>query len=261
MKKLVKKVIILVFGIKRFHKLKRKFKTDELDIIGDYLINKVDSGTMIDVGVHFGESSLMFLEKNWKVYGFEPDQKNREQIIDYVKNHKNFILEDIAISDKSGQMMFYTSDESSGISSLLSFHDSHKADKIVQVKTLNEVISEKGVSNIDFLKIDTEGHDLMVLQGIDFEKHPKLKLVLCEYEDKKTEKVGYKTIDTIKYLQKNGFNVIVSEWQPIVKYGTSHKFKEAKKFPCEISNESWGNLIAYKVDNFDDFFLSRMNRR
>jgi FkbM family methyltransferase len=174
MKKILKLIVKSFLGENRFRRLQRDLthskgkSTDELYIISKYFRNNNEIGTMIDVGVHYGESSELFLTSNWKVFGFEPDDNNRSKIPDYVINHKNITLFDCALSEQEGEMSFYSSPESSGISSLLNFHESHKELKKVKVEVLNNMIAKNDISNVKMIKIDTEGYDLFVIKGIDF---------------------------------------------------------------------------------------------
>ena len=62
-------------------------------------------------------------------------------------------------------MPFFTSGVSSGISGLSSFHPSHKESQRADLATLSDFISKEDIAQVDFLKIDTEGFDLFVLQG------------------------------------------------------------------------------------------------
>ncbi len=49
----------------------------------------------------------------------------------------------------------------------------------VDVLTLDSIIESNGSPAIDFLSIDVEGHQLSVLKGIDFKKHPA-RLIMIE---------------------------------------------------------------------------------
>ena len=265
MKKLVKSTIKFILGDKKYRLIQRDLmhkknkSTDELYVISKYFRNNNEKGTMIDVGVHYGESSELFLDCGWKVYGFEPDDNNRAKISDIVINDKNHKLFDCALSNEEGEMSFYSSPESSGISSLLNFHETHKELKKVKVEVLKNIITKYDISNVKMIKIDTEGYDLFVIKGIDFNRLKDLKVLFCEFEDKKTTKLNYTVLDMIKYLEDQGFKVIVSEWYPIERYGVSHKFKEAKKYPCEVGENAWGNLVAYKSEEFESYFLNKMS--
>lgn len=264
MKKALKKIAIKLLGQKSYNKLVQKVgflkNPDELIVISRYFKKRKYRGVILDVGVQYGQSSELFLNLNWQVYGFEPDERNRNAIPRYILSNPKYTLFDIAISDQKGELMFYTSTESTGISSLLNFHSSHQKDKIVKVDTLQNVINEFGIKGIRVLKIDTEGFDLNVLKGIDLKKQPDLEVILCEFEDGKTTQMGYTVIDMIEYLQSNNYGVIVSQWHPIVQYGVKHSFDKAQKYPCDINNDAWGNLIAYKDEEFASYFIDKINR-
>lgn len=258
MKKIIKKII----G-KRLFKILKKIiynRVDELEIIHEYLV-KTDSnhGLMIDVGVHYGESCIPFLNDGWKVVGFEPDKNNRAVIANEIIDQTNLTLFDFALSNEKGEMNFYTSEESTGISSLLNFHESHSIANTVKVETLKNIIEEYKIDKVKLLKIDVEGYDYFVLKGFDFEKHHNPEFIICEFEDLKTTKLNYKVNEMIEYLQNFGYHVLVCEWEPIIKYGGNHRFNKAKLYPCEINPKAWGNLIAFKDENFTQFALKKMN--
>ena len=265
-KLLNKRVLFRMLRIKNsflFSKNKKRGKVDELFVIYDFFVKNHTSGIMFDVGVHFGESSIPFLRSGWEVYGFEPDKNNFEiverNISENISEKSKFHLFDFALADKPGKLNFYKSEESSGISSLLNFQDSHKSAYTVKVSTLNDVIEEFSIPPVKLIKVDAEGYDLLVLKGLDLIKHNSVEIIMCEYEDKKTVKLGYTVLDMVSYLQSAGFNILICEWEPIVQYGGNHQFRSAKKFPCSIDHNCWGNIIAYKDPEFEKFALQKMN--
>jgi len=195
---------------------------------------------MIDVGAHFGESCEPFLHLGWKVIGFEPDSDNFNKI----KQHRRLSLFGEAISNQDGlKLAFYKSNISSGISSLIKFHESHKKTSKVATKTLDTVIEENGIKDVTFLKIDTEGNDLLVLQGLDFNKI-KPEIIICEYENEKTRLLGYDFRNLADILMKNDYTVFVSEWEPLIQYAGTHKWVSINKYPHNVKEDSWGNFIA-----------------
>lgn len=275
MKKVIKSILSLkpvryVIGSRTFKKmmgptmmfkLKKKAtgQVDELGIIVEYFRQNNIKGAMMDVGVHYGESSIPFLNNGWNVYGFEPDTKNLEILKKNIPDNPKFKLFDFAVAEKPGELNFYTSEESTGISSLLNFHETHQVSQVVKVDTLNNVIETEGIEPITFLKIDAEGFDLFVLQGLDLKKYNTIDIIICEFEDGKTAKLGYSMKDMSEYLQQFGYKILVCEWEPIVKYGTRHQFKEAKIFPCSTNPKGWGNIIAYRDDKFEKFALKHLS--
>ncbi len=213
-------------------------------------------GVMIDVGAHFGESFGPYEKKGWKVLAFEPDPSNRERI--KIKSDKTKLY-DFAVSNQSGlELEFFTSDESSGISGLVAFHDTHTSKFKVKTITLTEIVEEEQVSNVDFLKIDTEGNDLLVLKGFPFDKM-KPQVILCEFEDKKTQHLDYTYNDMGDYLMSKGYKVFISEWYPIERYGVKHKWHSIKPYDSnsKLNDPSgWGNFIGVAPEMSKKFNLA-----
>lgn len=222
-------------------------KFNEDDILMNYFADF--KGTMIEVGTHYGSDTAKYLALGWKVHGFEPDENNRT--ICAAKNifNKNFTLNSFAVSDISEKEVdFFTSNESTGISSMNAFHSTHTLTKKVKTITLKDYIKKEKIQKVDCLRIDTEGFDLMVLKGFPFEKMQP-EVILCKFEDNKTLSLGYSTVDMIRFLEDKDYTVYVSEWCPILKYGTPHAWKQLFKAPGILfSPNSWGNLLAFKKD-------------
>jgi len=200
-------------------------------------------GVMIDVGAHYGTSLMPFYRTGWKVYAFEPDPKNRQAL---TERYPHLYVDPRAISNRPAtNVTLYQSQQSTGISSLSPFHESHYAAIGVDVITLSAFIKEQKIKKVDFLKIDTEGYDYFVLQGYPWKKAPKV--VLCEFEDSKTEPLGYTFEDTAEFLLSKGYELKISEWYPVEAYGSPHQWKRFVDYPCELAPDAWGNIIARRI--------------
>jgi FkbM family methyltransferase len=228
---------------------------DETSVIHDLI--KAEQGVMIDVGAHHGSSLIKFLEDGWSVYAFEPDDKNRQLLYKRVSRHPNkdhvFIDPRCVGREPQSGMAFYTSEESSGISSLAAFHQTHIASQHVDVTTLDNLLAEKKLKKVDFLKIDTEGYDLFVLQGFPWSSMVRPKVIECEFEDAKTISLGYSFHDLATFLSDRSYKVWVSEWHPVIRYGIRHDWKALYRYPCELeSDTAWGNLLAFDSIVYDE---------
>jgi hypothetical protein len=78
---------------------------------------------------------------------------------------------------------------------------------------------------VDFLKIDTEGFDLMVLKGYPWTQSPRPRVILCEFEDAKTVPLGYDFHQLAAFLVGEGYQLIISEWYPVKAYGGLHRWR------------------------------------
>ena len=233
---------------------KEFFIPNEINIIDKvFSQSKMINSTMIDVGACIGDSFLTFYQRGWNIHAFEPNIDNfkflNKKFIDKRINIHNF-----AISNKKQKMKFYIDPSSKGIGSLKGFTDNHKFSHEVDVITLEDYCFRKKIKKIDFLKIDAEGYDKFVLEGLDWNKFLP-KVILCEFENKKTIKLNYTTDDLIKFFFDKNYHIIVSEWFPIINYGNAHKWKcfRYNNFQ-KVDKNSWGNIIAIQDQNFLNIF-------
>lgn len=223
---------------------------DETDCISELFKKDLHGQVMIDVGAHHGWAHLPFLDRDWRIFAFEPDNQNRTKLLERLAKHKNkhlILLDTRCVSNKSQKgVSFFNSKQSTGISGLSAFHDSHVESQKVDTTTLTEFFEDKPLTAVDFLKIDTEGHDMFVLHGFPWERG-KPAVIECEFEDSKTVPLGYTFHDLARFLVDEGYTVYVSEWHPIIRYGIRHDWRQLMRYPCELVDpKGWGNLLAFR---------------
>src|SRR3546814_10201422 len=157
-------------GVRLFKKLTGRDQFDECRLVQQVFKGHGRDGVMVDVGAHFGIELAMFAGLGWQVYAFEPDPKNRRQLVTSFGNHPRVAIDARAVSDVAGQeLAFYTSDVSTGISGLSAFHASHIETQKVVTTTIADYVADQAIARIDFLKIDVEGFDFFVIKGIDWD--------------------------------------------------------------------------------------------
>lgn len=241
MKKYLKKIL----PPKAFFFLREKLQShfDEIKLVYNFIKEK--NGVMFDVGSLDGSSFMPFLLKGWDVFAFEPDQNNYKNISEYLKkwNLKANLLEK-AVSNVEETRIFYTSTSSRGIPSLLKFNENQVVSHEVSTITLKNFVKSNNINKIDFLKIDIEGYDLMALKGFNFSDF-KPRIIMCEFEDKKTELLGYTTKDVANFLKDQGYHLLYSIWFPIQEYGKQHDWKKMSVDINEIDPNDWGNIIGF----------------
>ena len=244
--------------VQRFSKI-LIFNMDENRLCWE-LLSSGSSGVMVDVGAHHGSTFQIFLGSGYRVIAFEPDPENRQVLLKNfpMERHPNLIVDPRAVADSGEKKRnFYTSSASSGISSLHSFHPTHEESYSVDTITLKDFFKDESISDVDYLKIDTEGFDLEVLKSVDFEAISP-RVILCEFEDNKTKSLNYVWQDMANFLVSKNYHILVSEWYPIVAYGKEHKFRSLKRYPCELEDVAgWGNFIGLRNASDLEFIQSR----
>ena len=220
---------------------------DEAELIASLAPTSPESpsSVLVDVGAHFGTVTTLFLDKGWSAVAYEPDPSNRKQFQQRIGSHPRVQLSSAAVSDKRAESAsFFTSSVSTGVSTLAAFHESHEPTANVKVVTLAEDLRARHVQQVDFLKIDVEGFDYFVLRGFDWTYAPRF--VLYEFEDRKTVPLGYSLRDSSDFAADRGYHLVYSVWEPIVEYGTLHRWRGLFSAPPADVATCWGNVLCFR---------------
>lgn len=130
-----------------------------------------------DVGANEGQTAceLRRIFPGAKIYCFEPYEAAFRTLQQKLGGDPNICLELIAFGDRKGEATLYENAESVTNSLLpnapeadLSQPASYaipKGQSTVSVTTLDDFCDERTIAHLDFLKIDSQGYDLRILQG------------------------------------------------------------------------------------------------
>ena len=137
---------------------------------------------VLDVGANIGLLTRHFCEAvgpSGKVFAFEPGPENFSCLEFNTKGLGNKSVHQIAISDANGTAHLFLNARSSTGNSLLNATNAAGSVE-VECRTLDTFLTESGVTRVDFIKIDVEGAELKVLQGMreTLRRLPGVKLVI-----------------------------------------------------------------------------------
>lgn len=154
----------------------------------------------LDIGVDEGWWSLFVADINpgATIHAFEPNPKSYKALIPFLKYTPQVNLHNVAISDKEGSLRFVCENGQSN-----SRDDSAENSIEVRCVSPDQYVKNKA---IDLIKIDTEGHDLVILKSL----HPYLtniKAIIFEcsvyWYGKTKEECIQKTIDELRFLRQH----------------------------------------------------------
>lgn len=148
---------------------------------------KTSSPVIFDVGANKGEWSLQIQRTfpDARVYLFEPQPACQQIIKD--KNIPNSILIPKAVSSISHSVGLYTSGNMAEEASLHERLDSYFQHKVythieVDSVTIDDIMEEYDLEQVDFMKMDIEGHELIALHGAARSlKENKIKALSFEF--------------------------------------------------------------------------------
>jgi len=129
----------------------------------------------MDVGANLGEMSLHMASKAGRrglVYAFEPVPHVFQRVITHIARNgfgKNILAFAVALSDSNAPVQLAFTDQSADNQALGSIVNTHRAGLTrhieVQGQTLDSFVVERGISRIDFMKVDIQGAEWLMLQG------------------------------------------------------------------------------------------------
>lgn len=142
-----------------------------------------------------------------KVYGFDPTPKS----INYVKNNEtpeSFYFHPYGIGERTEMVTFHLPKNKDHVSGSVYDHklvDEHNSVEVL-LKEFKEIVSEMGHDHIDVLKMDIEGSEYVVMEGILKSGIP-IKQILVETHERFFEDGKEKGKKFFKQLHDHGYRI------------------------------------------------------
>lgn len=144
------------------------YEKAELNLLNSHLS---EDSVFVDIGANFGLYSLVASQKitnSGEIICFEPFPKNYAALKKNISlNSKSYIIsENIALGDKKDELKLYYQPNEKNLGMVsANFMENSKTIK-VDVMSFDEYVKENGVDKIDFIKIDVEGFENQVINGM-----------------------------------------------------------------------------------------------
>jgi FkbM family methyltransferase len=181
-------------------------------------------GRMLDVGANAGLMGFTaWYHRQAQVLFVEPHPRLAEQLQANIDlNHASATVINAAANDEDGEQVFWEHPENDAGHHLLEKDQEADAAQTFTIPTrrLDGILRERGIERIDFLKSDTEGHDLQVLLGLGNFLTPE-KLVFLYVEGKTTE--IYELLTGRGYRCFQSRKIYIDEWRRIQRSGDYSK--------------------------------------
>ncbi len=163
----------------------------------------------LDIGANFGWYTILLqrLCMAGEVHAFEPMPEifaDLKQNFNLAGEPKNVVLNNLALGDEVKMINIHRfTDLPSGFSSLSSDGKGNFQVFSVPMVTLNSYLDEKKIANVDFIKIDVEGAELMFLNGATklFEQATP-PIIMAEMALGTTKSFGYLPNDLIEFMRQ-----------------------------------------------------------
>jgi FkbM family methyltransferase len=210
-----------------------KYLETEIGIESDLykFLNQDQNLVIFDIGCCEGEDSIRYsnLFKNSKIYAFEPLKNNyKKSLINFQNyNTKNVVISQEALSDSVGITNFYVSsghpdylentdewDYGNKSSSLLHPKEINQPqwmnfnkEENIKTNTIDNFCKENSIEKIDFVHMDVQGAELLVLKGAS-SMLKNIGLIWLEVGMVEFYQEQPMKINLVEFLQENNFTVI-----------------------------------------------------
>jgi FkbM family methyltransferase len=151
---------------------------------------------VLDIGANIGYMSFFFSQcvgASGKVYAFEPEQKNHQALLDNIALNKshNIVIQRLAATDIAKTLKLYLAQDNFGAHSTV-FNDETLTENYEEILgiPLDTFVQEKQIDKITLVKIDVEGAEYEVLQGMKQILKQQRPVLIVELNDALQRKRG-----------------------------------------------------------------------
>ncbi|GAB7020482.1 hypothetical protein JCM18750_33430 [Halostagnicola bangensis] len=171
---------------------------------------QVETGDIVfDIGAFLGISSIVIEDVAKKVYAIEPSPRNAEYLHKNTQNYENIEVLNVGAWDQSSTLELQEGKHNSE-DSIIDPDDGGTGTKVeINVDTIENIANDIGVDKVDLLKIEAEGVEPEVVQGINELEIGKI-VSACN-----AERHGKTTDEEVRMiLENNGYIVSVDKDHP-----------------------------------------------
>lgn len=176
-------------------------------------------GDILDIGANIGYTACVFAAARKtpaKIYAFEPDQASFATMSEIVRR-KNLAesvqIFNIAVGGSDGTAEFWHNEHHSADHRIVTtkFRSSDfdlSRVTTVPVITIDNFVASHDLPNISFIKIDVQGYELAVCDGMKqtLERFPQLS-VACEYAPNCMRELGFEPSGLLRFFRSVGYQV------------------------------------------------------
>lgn len=214
-----------------------------------------DGDVCLDVGANFGWYTTIFQRycgPGGEVHAFEPVPptfRELEENYSLMDSPENVFINNLALGEKPDEL---TINLFEGLSSgHASMSDQGRSDSIsfkCKVVTLDSYLEDKSVRDVNFVKVDIEGAEMMFLKGAErlFAQNTP-PIWLMEMALQQTSNFGYKPNDIIEFMRQRADYDFYKVDEPNTRLVKIHGFADG---------DIGANVIVFPRGSYQDRFAS-----
>ena len=176
-------------------------------------------GDVLDIGANIGYTSCVFagaVKPGGKVYAFEPDRATYvllEGIVRSKRLSETIEILNCAVGSSEGTVEFWhneghSADHRVATEKFKSEYRGATHTSNVRVTSLDVFAATRGLENISFIKIDVQGYELAVCEGMQATVKRFPEICVCfEYDPDALMQLGFKPRELIDFFRARGYQL------------------------------------------------------
>jgi len=178
-----------------------------------------EDGDILDIGANIGYTACVFAKARKppaKVYAFEPDAASFATLGEIVRRKElgdAVEIFNMAVGSADGALEFWHNEEHSADHRVVTeqFRSSRPAGEktmTVPVTSVDSFVSRRNVRKLSFIKIDVQGYELAVCEGMrkTMEKFPEL-VIAFEYAPDGMRELGFEPSVLLDFFRSAGYHI------------------------------------------------------
>ncbi len=216
---------------------------------------QADRRHIVDVGAAYGSVAEVFLNDGWTADLLEPDPTCQRILQRLLAAHGPRVrLFPFAAADQDRESAPFQQNSTPGLSGLSASPFGTTVGAIpVRTVRLDSFLVSHGVSRVDFLKIDTEGNDFVVLEAYDFARLPPA-LVFVEYSYYFAGQDATLLRHAIATMEARGYSAVIFEYDDDGNFkrgNWNHRLVAIHADGARVPTRplAFGNILFYRHDD------------
>ena len=228
--------------------LSQRYEQETAKILKQILRPKMN---VLDIGAHVGCHALLaarLVGPEGKVYAFEPAPDNLALLQKNIalNGYKNIVCVPKAVAEKTGKVRFHLSPEGNDRNSIYASSRAAHSEKSVEVSTISvdSFLQQEGWPTIHLVKIDVEGAEPLVLEGMcELLSRSSALTVIAEFAPACIRDSGYSPTRFLSALAESGLRIQVLQGEDSP---TPLDPREFASFARQVEDEGMRNLLCYR---------------
>jgi len=256
----------------------------------DLMLSKIKIGDVVlDIGANIGYDTVLFAEKTGKtgkVIAIEPDPINFEILQKNIKENglKNVVAVQAAVGNENKKMKIFESKTNYGDHRLweetplnqnplpdkpeFPLKEGDKSRKSVEVfcRRLDDLLKELDYQKIDFIKMDVQGFEPLVIEGGKEMIEKNKPIIFFEYWPWGAKNAGSEIKEMMEFFRKIYKKIFWVDEYIQIHFPASQKFLD-KKY-SDKNEDDYGNLwVKSEIDfndrlgQFKNFWIKKLVKR